>query len=113
MTPRELMKATLHFENKTGRVPRDLWTLPWAEKHEGEMLQKIVTQFPNDLLTPPTRLHTPSIEQGNPCAVGIYIDPWGCKFTNIQDGVIGEVKEGLVKAGLLAFVRTAGNVFIT
>ena len=97
MTPRELMKATLHFENKTGRVPRDLWTLPWAGKHEGEMLKKIVTQFPNDLLTAPTRLHTPSIEQGNPCAVGTYIDPWGCKFTNIQDGVIGEVKEGLVK----------------
>lgn len=31
MTPRELVYATLEFENKTGRVPRQIWILPYSE----------------------------------------------------------------------------------
>ena len=31
MTSKELVLRTLEFENTSGRVPRDLWVLPWAE----------------------------------------------------------------------------------
>ena len=97
MTPRELMKATLNFENKTGRVPRDLWTVPWANEHEGEMLRKVQEDFPVDIVTAPGRLSIPTISKGDPHVIGTHIDPWGCKFTNIQSGVIGEVKDALVQ----------------
>lgn len=97
MTSRDLVKATLEFENKTGRVPRQLWTLPWAEIYAADMLEKIWRDFPNDLTWAPTDLKTPTISKGDPCKVGTYIDEWGCIFTNIQNGVIGEVKTPLVK----------------
>ena len=41
MTPRDLVKTTLNFENKTERVPRQMWTLPWAETHAGDMIKNI------------------------------------------------------------------------
>ena len=38
-------------------------------------------------------LHT----RGDQYGTGTYTDEWGCVFTNIQRGVIGEVKEPLIK----------------
>jgi len=34
--------------------------------------------------------------QGNAHSVGTFVDGWGCTFQNLQDGIIGEVKEPLV-----------------
>jgi len=39
-TSRELVKQTLRFENPS-RAPRQLWYLPWAEKHYPEELRAI------------------------------------------------------------------------
>lgn len=97
MTSRELVKATLHFENKSGRVPRQLWRLPWAQQHEGAMLEKILNDFPDDIVKAPLVLKTPTIEKGDIYEVGEYIDPWGCHFTNIQKGIVGQVKNPLVE----------------
>lgn len=97
MTSRELVKATLNFENRSGRVPRQIWTLPWAEENAGKMLKKIQTEFPDDIVTAPTILKKPTIACGDAYAVGESTDDWGCKFTNIHRGVIGEVKEPLVE----------------
>lgn len=97
MTPRDLVKATLEFENKTERVPRQLWALPWAWEHEETMYKKIRNDFPDDIVGAPVSLKVPTIAQGDPHAIGTYVDEWGCKFTNIQRGVVGEVKEALVK----------------
>lgn len=97
MTSRELVLATLNFNNKTERAPRHLWTLPWAEIHHGEMLKHIQTEYENDFVGAPQILEQPTIEEGDPCAVGLYRDQWGCLFTNIHEGVIGEVKEPIVK----------------
>lgn len=97
MTSRDLVRATLEFENRSGRAPRQLWTLPWAEEHAGETIRKIQTEFPSDFAGPPVILRTPTIASGDPYAVGESIDEWGCKFTNIHKGIIGEVKEGIVK----------------
>lgn len=97
MTSRELVNATLNFENHSGKVPRQMWTLPWAEENAEKMLKKIQTEFPDDIVTAPAILKKPTIAWGNPYAVGEFTDEWGCKFTNIHRGVIGEVKEALVK----------------
>lgn len=97
MTSRDLVKATLEFENKTGRVPRELWMLPWASKYAGDMLRKIQQEFPNDIVNAPVSLKKPTIAQGDPYEIGTYVDEWGCTFVNIQEGVIGEVKDPLVK----------------
>lgn len=97
MTPRELVHATMEFRNKDGRVPRDLWTLPWATKRYPDMMKKLRTEFPDDIATAPNILKNPGVERGDSCAVGEYIDAWGCRFYNIHPGVIGEVKDPLVK----------------
>lgn len=97
MISRELVFATLNFNNKTERVPRNLWTLPWAESHFGEMVDRINTEYADDFVVAPDILKEISYEKGDPYAIGTYVDPWGCIFTNIHGGVIGEVKEPLVK----------------
>lgn len=97
MTSRELVHATLEFRNTNGRVPRDLWYLPWAKIHHNDMLQKVYTEFPVDLAGPPVILKKQPITKGDPYAIGEYVDEWGCRFVNLQEGVIGEVKAPLVQ----------------
>jgi hypothetical protein len=103
MTSRELVYETLNFEND-GRVPRQLWELPWAKMHHPDKLQRIKDLFPDDIVTAPCE-GFPSTEgfqiregdpQGNPYEVGTYVDGWNCEFTNFQRGVIGEVKSPLI-----------------
>jgi uroporphyrinogen decarboxylase len=102
MTSRELVHDTLEFAN-IGRVPRQLWELPWASLHYPQELSRIKRDFLDDIVVAPCE-GFPSTEgfqirqgdsHGNPYEVGIYIDHWNCRFTNFQRGVIGEVKEPL------------------
>jgi len=97
MTSRELVHATLEFRNKSGHVPRDMWTLPWAKTHYQGMIDKIKEDFPKDMTAAPILLAQPTIEQGDPYLPGIYTDAWGCKFEGIHAGVMGEVKTPLVQ----------------
>ena len=53
MTSRELVNRTLEFRNRDGRVPRQLWTLPWAEIHHPEKLEKLCRDFEWDIVEPP------------------------------------------------------------
>lgn len=97
MTSRELVYATLEFRNQTGRVPRQMWKLPWAELHHKEMVEKIEQEFEADIVTAPCILKTPTQSKGDSCKVGEYVDDWGCRFLNIHEGIIGEVKEALIQ----------------
>ena len=97
MSGRELVYATLEFRNKSGRAPQEMWTLPWAEWNYGEMIARIRREFPSDFADAPTILKNPTIEEGDPYRNGLSRDAWGCIFTNIHEGVIGEVKDPLVK----------------
>lgn len=97
MTSRELVYKTLEFENKNGRAPRQMWRLPWAEMKHGDMVKRIETEFPDDIVSAPTILKTKTIADGNPYKVGESTDEWGCRFYNLHEGIIGEVKEALVK----------------
>ena len=96
MTSKEIVLQTIEFRNKDQRVPRDLWMLPWTADHFPEQIKKLRQDFTWDISSP-TAICTPSpLVKGDPYQVGEYVDDWGCMFTNIHKGVIGEVKRPLV-----------------
>lgn len=96
MTSRQLVLDTLNYKNK-GRVPRQMWTLPWAEMTYPVEFQKIKKRFPNDIceFVPKCRQTSPCL-QGDAYQIGTYTDDWGCEFVNIHPGIIGEVKSPIV-----------------
>jgi len=97
LTPRELVQRTLRFE-RTPRVPRQLMALPWAEQHYSAEVAAIRREFPDDLVFVDAPFpHLPHM-RGVAHEVGTYVDEWGCTFINIHPGVIGEVKDPLVKS---------------
>lgn len=109
MTSKELVLRTLEFRNTEGRAPRQLWTLPWATEHYPETMEQLRREFVWDFDNPKAQLQTPPLTRGDPYAIGTYTDEWGCVFTNIHGGVIGEVKHPIVTDDDWADV---GNVHI-
>jgi uroporphyrinogen decarboxylase len=95
-TPRELVYQTLEF-NSPARVPHQLWALPWADEHYPVEIAEIRRRFPDDMIGAPGYLSKTPHTKGDPYQEGLYVDEWGCKFINIQRGVIGEVKEPLIQ----------------
>lgn len=72
------------------RIPRDIWLLPAAEMKYGEDLKRLIEESDVDIFSivgPYDHGFTPEYYQ-----VGKYIDPWGSEWTNLQAGIIGEVK---------------------
>lgn len=77
-------------------MPRDLWTLPWAEKRFPEVLKQVRERYPNDIVESP-KVYRPSPRvKGDQYEIGSYTDEWGCTFENVQEGVIGEVKSPII-----------------
>lgn len=111
MTSRELVYSTLDFNHKE-RLARQLWYLPWADIHYKSDLEKIKKDFPDDIVVSPI-FYTKEINLGDVKSVkndikrtanneglykvGKFIDEWGCEFTNIQEGVVGEVKNPFIR----------------
>ena len=98
LTSRELVRATLEFRNTDGRVPRQIWMLPWAFLNHPEKAEKIKNDFPADIVTVPIDGAPSPAAYGDPYAIGESADSWGCVFTNAIEGIIGEVKQPLVLA---------------
>ena len=96
MKSRELVKRSLEFDHPR-RIPRQLWTLPWAEEHYPDFMQKIRMDFPDDILFTPGFFRRYAPTTGNAYEIGTYVDEWGCIFENRQRGVIGEVKVPFIK----------------
>lgn len=97
MTSKELVLSTLEFRNTDGRVPRDLWLLPWASQQYPQAVQELLSSYEWDFARPEVMYHEASkVEHGNPYEKGDYVDPWGCVFHNVSQGIIGEVKEPLI-----------------
>lgn len=96
MLSRDLVKKTLEFSSPP-RVPRDIWLLPWARENYPQEVEKLLSDFPNDIVHSPGFLRESPHITGDPYSPGYYIDEWGCKFENKQSGIIGEVKEPLIK----------------
>lgn len=94
-TPREIVRRALRFETPE-RLPRDLWALPWATKRYPEVMAELRRRFPSDFDGPPGVYAESPRQRGDRYAVGTYTDEWGCVFENVQEGVIGEVKQPLL-----------------
>jgi uroporphyrinogen decarboxylase len=94
-TSREIMTRCLQFEEPE-RMPRDLWALPWVNKHYPKEMAELWQRYPSDLGGPPSVYRPSARARGDAYSVGEYVDEWGCVFTNIHEGVIGEVKDPLV-----------------
>jgi len=95
MTSRDLVIDALEFRSPE-RTPRQLWTLPWAERNWPAELAAIRARFPDDIVQSPGFLREPLKTVGDEYAPGLFVDEWGCRFENKQYGIIGEVKEPLV-----------------
>jgi hypothetical protein len=96
MTPRDLVRRTLEFALPP-TVPRQAWILPWAEEHYPREVAQLRSEFPDDIVTAPALYEAPLPVVGSRYEKGIYIDEWGCRFSNIHGGVIGIVKEPLIQ----------------
>ncbi|MBN2092262.1 methyltransferase [candidate division KSB1 bacterium] len=95
-TSRELVIRSLKFESPD-RVPRDLWILPWASTHYPETIQTIREKFTIDFESPPAVYQPSPRRKGDEYSLGLFIDEWGAVFTNIQAGIIGEVREPIIQ----------------
>ena len=94
-TSRHIVKETLEF-GKPDRIPRQIWTLPWAEKKFPETVKYLHKHYPDDIVSAPALYKKPLEIQGDRYAQGTYIDEWGCKFSNPQEGIIGITREPLI-----------------
>ena len=95
-TSREIVQQTLAFAGPP-RAPRDLWVLPIAAEQHPAALAELARDFPTDFTAVSGHERMTAPTAGNPHAVGRFTDEWGCTFENIQRGVIGEVKDPLVR----------------
>jgi len=95
MSRREIVYNTLACSGAS-EVPRDMWVLPWARREYGEQFENLINRFPNDIVHAPEDLSEPLFGKGDPYKKGVYIDPWGAEFEQLQDGIIGEVKTPLI-----------------
>ena len=95
MTPKERVYACLE-KSLEGRVPRQLWSLPWAQKNHPAMLSRIEREFPNDIVACPGLYKANTKMRGDQYSVGEFTDEWGSTFVNLQEGIIGEVKKPVV-----------------
>jgi uroporphyrinogen decarboxylase len=94
---RELVTAALRHQ-PTPRLPRQLWTLSWANIHYPEELAAIQRDFPSDFMAPVYEPPKLDWVRGAWDRAGTYVDEWHCVFQNLQNGVIGEVKDPLVRS---------------
>lgn len=94
-TPREVMRKTFTFDHPD-RLGCCVFALPafiWSRPDDYAAIMK---EFPADCEWAPAPYDPSSCLSGDPFAEGIYVDEWGCVFTNINPGMIGEVKTPLI-----------------
>ncbi len=96
MNSRELVEATLEFASPP-RIPRQLWLLPWASERYPHELRQIQTAFPDDIIASPPFYRELPKTMGDMYAPGTYVDEWGCRFENVEPGIIGIVHEPLLQ----------------
>ena len=77
MTSKERVLSTLHFTNTEERIPRQLWSLPCAQEHCPEMMERLAQDFEWDFDGPDTVWKEYPATKGDAYAVGEYVDEWG------------------------------------
>jgi uroporphyrinogen decarboxylase len=96
MTPREVVRRTIKFE-KPERIAHDLWVLPRAKRDHPKALNQLEELYPPDFTLAPLVYEPSPRLRGDRYEIGTYVDEWGCEFTNLQYGMIGQPKKPLVE----------------
>lgn len=91
MTSRELILRTLGF-TRPQRIPRQLWSLPWAHTKFPDTMTQLQRDYPDDIISSPAYLTETPHTSGDAYTIGTFVDEWGCVFTQRESGFIGEVK---------------------
>jgi uroporphyrinogen decarboxylase len=95
MTRRQRVIAALTGQ-APDRIPRAYTAVPGFEARNPGALATIEQRFPQDVADCGYRM-PPGATRGDPYAVGEYVDEWGCVFTNVHAGVIGEVRTPIIR----------------
>lgn len=95
MNSKELVRRTLSCQSPE-RIPRQVWILPWAERRFPESIRQLNRKYPDDIVNAPEIYTRQPRRLGDKYSPGIYVDEWGCTFTNNQDGAIGIVQKPLI-----------------
>jgi uroporphyrinogen decarboxylase len=96
MTPRELVRLALDHADPP-RVPRQAWISPWAWLHFPDEVARLQADFPDDILTAPACVQAGPAVVGSQYRKGLYVDEWGCRFENEFDGMLGCVRDPLIR----------------
>jgi hypothetical protein len=91
LTPRERVIRALEFDTPD-RAPRDLWMLPRVEKERAADVAALVRKYPLDLFPLPDCYGRSLRARGTVGQLGSYVDEWGCEFSVLERGIVGEVK---------------------
>lgn len=94
MDSKERVLRTLEF-NHPDRLPVDLWVLPAARTEYGTRLEELLDEHERDIVSlvgPFDHGFTKEYYE-----FGTFQDPWGSIWTNIQPGIIGEVKNPVLE----------------
>jgi len=94
-SPKEMVRKAVCFQGPE-RVPRDCWVLPWAAKHYPEEVAALREEYPMDFAEAGVELKKLPHMKSDRHSRGESVDEWGCRWINIQEGAIGEVKEPLI-----------------
>lgn len=95
-TSRELVYQTLERRGPA-RAPRQLWFLPWAEWNYPADLAQLRRDYPDDIRGIDGHVAEPPPTRGDAYRAGTYVDDFGCEIRNIHDGLVGEVKNPIVR----------------
>jgi hypothetical protein len=71
--------------------------LPWAEIHYPELSKELRLKYPDDIVQAPAAYVNPLNLTGGKYRSGVYIDEWGCRFDNGEEGLMGIVHEPLIR----------------
>lgn len=98
MTGRELVTRTLLYE-EVEKLPRDLWTIPYINMYRKDELRRFLEVFPTDIIHP-SGIHygKSGYTSGKAYRKGTYIDEFGSIWEVLEDGVVGEVKDPIIKS---------------
>lgn len=96
MTPRELVHLALDHASPP-RVPRQAWISAWAERRFPDAVASLRAEFPDDIVTAPAFYKDARPVVGDQYRKGLYVDAWGCRFENSYDGMLGCVREPLIR----------------
>jgi hypothetical protein len=62
-----------------------------------DAVEELRRDFPPDIVSSPSYVERPPRTSGNAYEVGEYVDEWGAVFVNKARGIIGEVKEPVIR----------------